>query len=448
MSGQTLALAGFVARSGAADLPAEVVHQAKRCLVDYLGVTLGGQAHDSVGLLLEYVRQVGSVPQATVLGRGMRTSMPFAAMINGQSAHVLDFDDTLMSGDTSLHGTCQVYSAALASGEWTHATGASVLNAFVAGFEVAARVAHALGPAHYDAGWHVTGTAGRLGAAAAAAKLLGLDTAGIATSLGIAGTQAAGNKAAYGTMGKGFHAGRAAHDGVAAAMLARLGFTAPHDVLEAEHGVLHLYSRDPRPEALWPLANGRYTVLDDGFKPYPCGSLTHAAIDAAVEIFEQHHPDHREIDRIEARVNPYTASVTGKAAPQTELESKFSAQHCIAVALKYGRPPGLEAFETRTLMDPDVVGLRDRVHLIGDAACEKASATVTVYLKNGRAPRTHVPHAKGTTARPLDDEALAGKFLSLAEPVCGGRAFHLLELAWRVDELEDIATLIEKSKSD
>ena len=155
-------------------------------------------------ILLDYARLVGGRSQATVVGRGVRTSAPLAALVNGQAAHVLDFDDTYASSETTLHGTPPVYSAALAVGEWQRASGAAVLQAFVLGFEVAARVALALGPEHYDAGWHVTGTAGRFGATAAAGKLLGLSETALARAFGIVATQRGDE-------------GRVRHDGQAAA---------------------------------------------------------------------------------------------------------------------------------------------------------------------------------------------------------------------------------------
>src|SRR5207247_1549120 len=209
----TAALARLIAAGRSEDLSGDVLHQAKRCLVDYLGVTLAGARERSADVLLDYVDIVGGAAQATIIGRARRTSAPLAALVNGQAAHVLDFDDTYFSSETTLHGTAPVYSATLSIGESRRATGTDVLNAFALGFEVAARVALALGPAHYDAGWHVTGTAGRLGAAAAAAKLLGLDEERCAMALGLAATQAGGMKAVYGTMAKALHAARAAPDG-------------------------------------------------------------------------------------------------------------------------------------------------------------------------------------------------------------------------------------------
>jgi 2-methylcitrate dehydratase PrpD len=442
----TRALARYVGAARVADLPPPVLHQAKRCLVDWLGVALGGQPHPSVDILLDYARLVGGKSQATVVGRGARTSAPLAALINGQAAHVLDFDDTYASSETTLHGTPPVYSAALAVGEWQRASGAAVLQAFVLGFEVAARVALALGPEHYDAGWHVTGTAGRFGATAAAGKLLGLSELALARAFGIVATQAGGMKAVYGTMAKPLHAARAAHDGVAAALLARAGFTAAEDVLEARFGFLELYTRRAQPARL-DLADGAPpAVLADGFKPYPCGSLIHATIDAVLEIIAATPVAPELVERVEARVNPYTATVTGKPNPTTGLEAKFSAQHCVAVALVHRRGVSLADFEDAAVRDPALSAVRQRVRLTGDAGYAKDRAEVVVHLRDGRALRADVPHARGTAERPLDDAGLDAKFLALAAPVLGRAAPRLLARAWSFEQCADAGALVRATR--
>lgn len=439
--GPTRMLARFVVQGRVTDLPPAVLHQARRCLVDWLGVTLGGQAHPSVDILLDYARLVGGRSQATLVGRGVRTSVPLAALINGQAAHVLDFDDTYASSETTLHGTPPIYSAALAVGEWQRAPGADVLNAFVLGFEVAARVALALGPEHYDAGWHVTGTAGRFGAAAPAGKLLGLSETELARAFGIVGTQAGGMKAVYGTMAKPLHAARAAHDGVAAALLARSGFTAADDILEARYGVLELYTRRALPERLAVEAPLRHAVLDDGFKPYACGSLIHAAIDATLEARAGAVVDAAQVERVEARVNRYTASVTGKPDPTTGLEAKFSTQHCIAVALAFGRGVSFADFADEAVRDPTLRALRQRVRLVARPDYAKDRADVTIHLRDGRTVAAAVAHARGTVERPLDDAGLNAKFLALAEPLLGRRARRVLARAWAFGESADAGAL-------
>jgi len=446
--GPTFALAEFVANGRPSALPPAVLHQACRCLVDVTGVALGGQSHRSLDILLDYAATVGGRRQATVLGRGVRVNVPAAALLNAQAAHIEDFDDTLMSSETSLHGTAPVYSAALAMGEWLGKPGLEVLNAFVLGFEVAARVALALGPAHYAAGWHVTGTSGRFGAAAAAGKLLGLDAGQQATALGIVGTQASGLKAAYGTMSKAHHAARAAHDGVVAAMLAQRGFTGSQQVLEATYGLLELYTTDPHPERLAGPPDGHYLVLEDGFKPYPCGSLIHATIDATLDIAERDRPDPARIREVVAHVNPHVVTTTGRQRPASGLEAKFSAHHCVAVTLLQRRGVVGDDFIDPVALDPAVVALRERVRLDPDPAYGKEHATVTVVMDDGTEYRSDVPAARGTTGRPLEDAAVSQKFLGLAEPVLGPRrAASVLDSLWHFDALGDVRPAIRRIRA-
>jgi 2-methylcitrate dehydratase PrpD len=441
--GPTRALARYATDLTFSQLPPDVVHQARRCLIDWLGVALGGASHESVAILMRYAELVGGLSQASVIGHQLRTSAPLAALINGQASHVLDFDDTFFSLETTLHGTSPIFPAAFAVGEWQRANGPDLLTAFVAGFEVAVRVALALGPAHYDAGWHVTGTAGRFGAAAAAGRLLGLSEVQLAIAFGLVATQAGGMKAVYGTMTKAHHAARAAHDGVVAALLAKEGFTSAPDAIEAKLGFLDLYTQGARPGELTEDLGARYAVLEDGFKPYPCGSLIHATIDATLEAISGRELTANQVVSVEAEVNQYVASVTGIAEPVDGLEAKFSAQHCVAVALAYGRGARLEDFEDSVVHDTGLTALRTRVKLIGDPDRPKDSAVVTVQLTDGSTLRADVPHASGSAERPMSNGEVEQKFLGLAEPALGDKTRALLDLTWHFDEALDAGALIK-----
>jgi 2-methylcitrate dehydratase PrpD len=193
------------------DLPSEVVHQAKRCLLDHLSVALGGSRHPSVDILLDLVQEMGGNPQASVIGRGLAVAIGQAALLNVHMAHVLDYDDTHLA--TIVHATSPVGSAALAVAEAHRLSGRRWLAAFVAGYEVATRVALAISPSHYERGWHPTATMGTLGAAAAAGSLLGLSEDAMADALGTAATLASGFREMFGTMCKPLHAGKAAMQG-------------------------------------------------------------------------------------------------------------------------------------------------------------------------------------------------------------------------------------------
>ncbi|MHB1419088.1 MAG: MmgE/PrpD family protein, partial [Bacillota bacterium] len=239
----TQGLADFVVRTSYEDLPQLAIHEAKRCLFDWLGVALGASEHPIVDMLLDAAAELGSAPRATVLGRDARVDLLWAALINGAMSHIHDYDDTHL--DTVLHPSVSVIPAILALAESEHIDGRTLITAFVLGYEVEARVALSVYPSHYNKGWHITGTAGTLGAAAASGKILGLDTQQVTYALGIASTQAAGMREMFGTMCKPFHAGKAAANGLLAALLAKKGFNSSLKALEAPRGFCHVQSDGP-----------------------------------------------------------------------------------------------------------------------------------------------------------------------------------------------------------
>jgi 2-methylcitrate dehydratase PrpD len=400
-------------------------------------VTLAGSADPSAGVLLAVAHEVAPVPQATVLGSGRRTGLLGAALTNGYLSHVLDFDDTYNPARTTVHGSAPVWPAVLGLAETRGVSGADALVAFFCGFETEVRVALAAGPAHYEAGWHVTGTVGHLGAAAGAAKLLGLKPTAVAHALGAAGTQAAGLKGVYGSMGKALHPGKAAMDGLLAALLAAEGFDGSTTVLEAKHGFLNVLSPDPDPELVGKGLGELWMLPDDGFKPYACGSLTHPTIEALIALRTEYDVQPDDIAAIEAIVNDYVSWVTAKDQPTNGLEGKFSIFHCAAVAAVDGAA-SVGQFTDERVNDPEVAAMRDRVSIVVDDGLAKDAVAVTLTLTDGRALTREIPHNKGTPARPMSDDEIEAKFLELATPHIGeDPARRVAEMCWHLEEQPD-----------
>lgn len=444
--GATMRLAEWVAEQRTRPLPAEVLHQARRSLVDWLGVTMGGANEPSVDALARVVLPLARGDEVTLIGRTEQTNPHAAALINGQAAHVLDFDDTLLSPETTLHGCAPIFPAAAALAEAHGRSSAELLTAYTLGFEVAARVALAAGKPHYDIGWHVTGTTGHLGAAAAAGALLNLPTDRIAQAFGIAATQASGLKEVYGSSSKALHAGRAASDGLLAALLAAEGYTGGTTVLEGRFGFLNLFSAAPLPERLTEGLGERWLILEDGFKPYACGSLVHAAIDAAIALVTRHAPDPDAIASIRARVHWHVASTTGKTDLKAGLDGKFSAAHCLAVAL-LDRAVGPAQFTDARVFDPAVMALRQRVALDVDDDCGRDEATVTITLTSGEVLEHTTEHASGTAEHPVSDAGLHAKFLGLVGPLLGdARTQALLDAAWAADNLVPVHEILKQTR--
>ena len=429
----TAKLSEFVAGLRPADIPDAVLHQAKRCLIDWLGVTLAGSRDPSAAILCVATEVLGSTDEATILGRGRGAPPACAALINGFMSHVLDFDDTYNPQQTTVHGCAPVWPVVLALGERSPVTGDLALTAFIAGFEVEVRIALAAGPAHYEAGWHVTGTVGHFGAAAAASNLLQLEPRAVANALGAAGTQAAGLKGVYGSMGKALHPGKAAMDGMLAAVLAQRGFTASEAIVEGKHGFLEVLSPDADPQWAVRGLGTEWTVLDDGFKPYACGSLTHPTIEGVIELRRIHGVEPQAIESIEAVVNDYVSWVTAKENPATGLEGKFSIYHCAAVAALDGRA-GLEQFEDARIDAPDVVEMRRRVRISVDESLRKDAARVSMRLADGRELSCTIEHNKGTPAKPMGDDEIEVKFLDLTVPSLGrDKARDVVTRCWELE---------------
>jgi 2-methylcitrate dehydratase PrpD len=440
--GYTVALARFIAELDPEHVPESVRHEAKRALIDHLAVGFAGAAEPASAKLRRAAARLAPSEQATIIGSRQRTSAPFAALLNGYSCHVLDFDDTYNPGRTTIHGSSSVWPVVFALSETTPLSGTEAVTAFVAGFETEARVATAAGPAHYDIGWHVTGTAGHVGAAAAAAKVLRLSAGQTVHALGSAATQAAGLKEVYGSDCKALHPGKSAMDGLLAGVLASEGFTSQPTTLEGRHGLLRLVSTDPDPELLVEGFHSLWHLAKTGYKAYPSGSLTHPTVDAILELCASHDVDPELVAYVDASVHHYAATVTGISSPATTNEAKFSLAHCAAVALLRRRLAPAD-FAEEVVNDPVVRDLRSRVRVSVDPALSKRGATVTLRLRDGRSLEQTVRANRGTPDNPLRDEDLERKFLAGAVEVVGAAgARRMLERCWSLEQLGDMSALV------
>ena len=432
-------LAGFFAETSYQALPPGLIHEAKRCIVDGIGVALGGADHPSSRILLEYCRALGGKPEAQAWGYPDRLPAELAALVNGHQGHVLDFDDTFLSPETALHGTVPLLSPLLGVAEQRRLPGKAVLRAFVLGFEAEARLALALGRSHLLGGWHVTATAGPVGGAVAVGNLIGLERTRMRNAIGIAITHSGGVTAMFGSMSKAYHCGKAAQAGVRAALLAEMGFDSAAEPLTHPQGYLNVASADRAVDRLTDRLGERYSILENGFKPYASGVVTHPLIDALVALRKE-GVQAEQIERIDVRVNPFVLQVTGQPEPQTGLEGKFSAFHCAAAALLDGTARKAQFTDAR-VNDPAAVDLRRKVMLIPDDSVRKDECYVRLELKDGSRRDRHVPHALGTAGNPMSDDALGEKFLDLARPVIGPRAAQVLDLVWALDRTPAAAHL-------
>jgi 2-methylcitrate dehydratase PrpD len=440
-SSETRALLDFVSRTPADAVPADVLHESTRCLLDHLGLAIAGAAEPAAGIARDQCRIQGGDPQATVIGTDERLRVTDAALVNGIACHALDFDDTHVP--TILHPTTPLYAAGTALAQWRGSSGIELLAAHSFGYELAARVSNALYPEHYDAGWHMTGTTGALASATVSIRLLGLQGVTATHCLSIAATQACGHREQFGTMTKPFHAGHAAQAGVWAGLLASGGFTAAPDPLQGRRGMFEVMSSTSTPADLVDGLGERWQIFDNGVKPYACGVVIHPAIDAVRDLAVRKGLTADRIDGIKLHVHPLVRELTGKTDPRTGLEGKFSVTFACAIALLDGGA-GEQEFSDAAVYRDDVRALMAKIEVVPDPAVPHTQAGATALIGAGETVKTWVDHARGTPGNRLTDDDLKEKFHGLADAVIGrDQAEQLAEAAFSLASSGSVDAMLE-----
>jgi 2-methylcitrate dehydratase PrpD len=417
---------------------AKVSAAARRTLFNVLGTAISAAGSDAVTIVRGAGGQGAGDDEAATAERGVipglaGTAGPYwAALATGTAAHLDDFDDTHLA--TVIHPGASVLATVLASALATPAVPAGAghasvsgdvfLGAFAAGCEAQLRIGNAISPAHYDHGWHITGTCGVFGAAVAESALLGLGTGQMASALSLAAVMTVGHREAFGSMTKPLHAGKAAANGILAARLASAGLSGPADPL-GPGGVLDVLAGGAghvdRSALLGASAGGHDWELElNTFKTYPCGVVAHPAMDAAIEAFAR-IPGSPAITGVTVTCNPLVLELMGLVHPDSGLGARFSARHGIAAGLRYGQA-GLAEFSDAVATDPEMARLRDLISLNPDPGCPRDAAMVQVTLAAAEPVEVRVAHTRGSTARPLTDADLLDKVDQLVAPVLGPSA--------------------------
>jgi 2-methylcitrate dehydratase PrpD len=434
-------LAQFILSTRYDDLPEAVRHEAKRTLLNWVGCAIGGSRDATVTNAIAALAPFIGAPQASVLGRGERADALNAALLNGISSHVLDFDDT--HAENAIHPAAPVAPAILALAEYRPVSGRDLLGALLVGVETECRIGNAVSPAHYDVGWHITGTAGVFGAAAAAGKLLGLNEQQMTWALGLAAVQPVGLQEMFGSMTKSFHPGRAAQNGLTAAFLAGKGFTSSEHGLEARSGWMNAVSTERNYAAL---ANPRWEILHNTYKPFACGLVVHAVIDGCIQLRNQNHLTADMIERLDLDVHPRVMQLTSIKEPKTGLEGKFSVYHAAAVAIVEG-VAGEREFSDETVRAQPIAELRRRVFPKIDPTIGKEQARVAITLKNGDRPSLFVEHAVGSLEKPMSDGQIEAKFRGLVEGILSpDETRRIIDLCWRADQLADAGEIARSGR--
>ena len=447
--GVTEKLARFIVGTDYEDIPQEAIGIAKAAMLDCLGTTLAGSAEPAGEIIAQFVKEMGGEPRAGVVGHGFRTAPPNAALANGTMGHALDYDDV---GGPIGHPTVVLLPGLLALGEGLKSSGKELLEAYVVGYEVGSKIGMGIGGQHYAQGWHSTATLGTMASAAACAKLLKLDVEKIRLTLGLAASQAAGTRANFGTMTKPFHAGNAARVGVTSALLAKSGFSADENILEADMGFAALYSAGGAYDVgrmIEGLGNP-FHILSPGltFKFYPACFESHRTLDALLYLVEKHDLSPDMVESIECRAHPMILQILIHSQPKTGLEGKFSMQYTLTAAL-FDRKVDLETFTTEKVLKPELQAFFGKVRMNIDPEVNRSQVAggpdnVTVKLKDGREYFQRVEWPKGHPRNPLTREELYHKFRNCAQVVLQqGDIEKALQMMENLEDLGDVSTLMD-----
>jgi len=464
LSGLTRALAAFTARHRFADLDADTLHLARRCVLDGLAVALAGTAQPGMAPLRAYIATLGGAGQARLLGLGAaRLPAHLAALWAGTAGHAMDWDDTQLAEGPNrpygllMHPTMPPLTAALAVTDLLSVeTGVPVdgqrfIAAFTAGFEVGCKIAEAIAPDHYLRGFHTSGTIGTFAAAAAAANLLGLDEAATARALGIAASMASGIRAGFGTMTKPLHVGRAAENGVTAALLARHGLSSNPEALDGRWGYLAIAGPGGEPALVRDRIGAPHAMLSPGvsIKPYPSGVLTHPSMDALLFLMRETGLTAADVARVTLHAGSNVLGPIRYRIAKTELEGKFSFAFLLSAIILNGKAGKAEFTD----------------EFVGSAACQQMQEQITtqfspeieamgwdrirsrieVLTHDGRRfERWADENYRGSPHNPLSDAELADKFRNCADGLLdAGRVAEVLETVMTLDRQPDVGRLFD-----
>jgi 2-methylcitrate dehydratase PrpD len=453
--GVTQEVASYVAKTRYRDIPLEVIRLAQGFMLDGLGVALAGQTEAGTRIILNHTRRMGGREEVSILGTAYKLPAPQAALVNGVSAHAMDYDDTQLSTSKEAvyglltHPTTPVLNAALAIGEKARISGAELLLAYIIGVEVECRIADAINPRHYQSGFHSTATMGGLGAAMAAGKILGFNQETLCRAVGMAASMASGLRENFGTMTKPLHAGRAAENGVTAALLAQAGHTAALNILEAPRGFFNAMAGGYDASKISGRLGKPYFMQEPGIsiKPYPSGSLSHPAQDLILDLVKEHDLHGDDIETIWVGTNSNVPNALIYPMPKTALEAKFSIPFCMAIGV-LERKAGIAQFTDKKVRERGVIELMKRVALDVDDEMEalgydQVRSKIRIKLKDGKVIEGRANVARGHPQRPMSWAELCEKFRDCAALVLPGkRADEVIRLVGRLPEVRSLGPLL------
>lgn len=456
VEGLTKQAAEFVVNT--TSVPDDVIEIGKKSILDGIGLALSGSVAKSGEFVRSYLKELGiKEGSSTVIGMGMKVPTRFAAFANGVGIHADDFDDTQLAVAKDrvygllTHPTAPALPAALAVAEAKGASGADAMLAYHLGVELECKIAEAINPRHYQHGFHATATCGTYAAAAASAKLKGLNVEQTVRALGCAGSQSAGLRENFGTMMKPFHAGRSSESGVVAADFAELGWTTTDKILEAPRGFFQAAGGGFDADAISGKLGKPWTFASPGvsIKPHPSGSLTHPGMTEMLRLIREHNIKAADVERVDVGTNQNMPNALIHHRPKNELQAKFSMEFCMAILLLEGRG-GLPEFTDEVVERPDVKAMIEKVnfhvHPEAEAAgYDKMTTILDIHLKHGRTISGRADFGKGSPANPMSYDECADKFRGCAEFAKWpkDKAEQIVETVRSLEKLKDIRELMK-----
>jgi len=451
--------ADFVRNLSFEELPAEAVRIGKRCVLDGIGLMVAGSYEKCTQVVTRFSSRISQLQGATILGvNPVTVTAPFAALANGTAGHAMDWDDSQISISPGrqygllTHPTIPPLAASLAVAEELGSIdGKTFLTAFLAGFEVECKIAEAINPDHYKKGFHTSGTVGTFGAAMAAAKLLNLSKNEILHTIGITSSMTSGIRTNFGTMTKPLHVGRAASNGVTAAMLAQSGYEANMEALDGPWGFFSVLGRGFDIEQIAGCIGNPHTIVDPGvsIKPYPCGVLTHPSMDAMLAVVTEHDIKPEDIQEVVLFAGSNILKPIRYEIARDELEAKFCMPFLLA-AIILSRKAGVHEFTDAFVNSEGCQQLMRQIRSEFDAEIEakgwdKIRSRVEVVLRDGRRiVKEADENYRGGPDNPLSDKQLQDKFTDCTERLLDQTAReNIFTLTERLEHLHDITELIQ-----
>lgn len=441
----------FLASISFERVPPPVIHQAKRCLVDFFGAALAGSCDRTVNIASATARRLFKGDQATLIGTAGRTSCPGAALVNGIAAHVLEVDDG--NRFAMGHPGATVIPAALALAESARLSGRDLLVSLVVGYETFGRVGRAVSPDHFARGFHPSGTCGTFAAAAACSKLLGHTKRQMACAFGLAGSQASGlfEFLSDGSMAKQLNVGHAAQSGLQAALLADGGYTGPQSILEGPRGFFQAMSGTVNAKCLSEDLGIKFHIMDTYVKMHSACRHLHTSIDAALQLRARNRTALDAVEAIVVETYQVAADLNGKDIA-TPLSARMSLPYCVAVSFLEGRVTPAE-FAKDKLQDPRVLELMKKIDVQANNELTALvpnfrPSRVTIRFKTGDTDRVEVLLPRGEPDNPVDDDEVSNKFLSLASGCLdSGSAHDLLDVLWGIEDVQDVSALMSMCRA-